>query len=155
MRITSSQLRRIIMEEVAAAKRQKSIQETNARRRTRRVRNINESPYANAFLRPKETAAAAGFVLVGLIIAAGLSSIFVEDSRSSEVQDLAAQACVIAAEQGSGESCRPDQAIEQAKAHFANNESLGMSTELDQSYSTESGTLPESRRRRLRRSYKY
>jgi len=138
MRITTRQLRRIIMEEVAASKRQKSLQETRRRRAiAARRRRMNESPYANVITRPKETAKAA-LVLVGILTVLSLTGRLLDGQaeKDAEIMGYASTACDIAAE--SGDLCDPDVAIEQAKAHLEANEGLGMSRELDQSYSPES-----------------
>ena len=105
MRITTSQLRRIIMEEVSAANRKKRLQETKQRRlHASRVkynrRRISEA-YANATLKPKETLYAAGIILAILGIAGQLNRAF--DIDGSQERAAAEKACQLAPRCGSPE----------------------------------------------------
>lgn len=136
MRITKNQLRKIVMEEVVAAKRAKRIQEARAKRRKMieaRARRSNMNEMYHNVLNPR--IGLAGAILVGMITALGLASSFSSRAQETraEIESLASEACEIAAQAGDT-SCSPDQALEQAHKHVAATSGSGMSVEPIESY---------------------
>jgi hypothetical protein len=145
MRITSSQLRRIIMEEVANVKRQKNLQERK-RLQQRRIqqRRIQERKRRHnrrmmeaypSFTHPKEQLIAVGIIIAAAVAAGQLNKAF--DFDGSQARKKAAEACNVSY-QMTGVECDPEETLEAARKVYEDNysQSAGEDVSYEDNYST-------------------